>query len=65
MVDQGIEIIELLCQEENSIMEPVTVAVAEVTSALKHLNNNKAVGVMCLTNELFKLAGSLNSSPVP
>ena len=55
MVDQDIEIIELLCKEENSIMEPVTVA--EVTSALKRLNNNKAVDVMGLTSEHFKLAG--------
>ena len=55
MVDQDIEIIELLCKEENSIMEPVTVV--EVTSALKRLNNNKAVDVMGLTSEHFKLAG--------
>ena len=44
MADQDIEIIEMLCQEENSPMDPVTVA--EVTSALKRLNNNKAVDIM-------------------
>ena len=36
-------------------MDPVTEA--EVISALKWLNNNKAVGIMGLTNEHFKLAG--------
>ena len=55
MVDQDIEIIEMLCQEENSPMDPVTVA--EVTSALKRLNNNKAVDIMGLTSEHFKMAG--------
>ena len=36
-------------------MEPVTAA--EVTSALKRLNNNKAFDIMGLTSEDFKLAG--------
>ena len=36
-------------------MDPVSEA--EVTAALKRLNNNKAVDVMGLTSEQFKLAG--------
>ena len=56
MVDQDIEIIEMLCQEENAPMDPVTES--EVTSALKHLNNNKAVDIMGLTCEHFKMDGT-------
>lgn len=55
MVDLDVEVIELLCREEESPISPV--AQVEVTSALKKLNNNKAADIMGLTSEHFKLAG--------
>ena len=55
MVDSDVEAIEKLCKEECSPMDPVSEA--EITAALKRLNNNKAVDVMSLTSEHFKLAG--------
>ena len=48
-------VIELLCSEETSPIIPVTEA--EVTSALKRLNNNKAMDIMGITSKHFKLAG--------
>ena len=56
MVDLDIEVIELLCKEENSSMDPFTEAEV-IQSALKRLNNNKAVDIMGLASEHFKLAG--------
>ena len=50
-----VDVIELLCTEETSPITPVTEA--EVTSALKRLNNNKAMDIMGITSEHFKLAG--------
>ena len=55
MVDLDVEIIELLCKEESIPMDYVTVK--EVVTALKRLNYNKAVDIMGLTSEHFKLAG--------
>lgn len=55
MVDLDVEVIELLCREEESPISPVSQV--EVTSALKKLNNNKAADIMGLTSEHFKLAG--------
>ena len=55
LVDADIEAIENLCKEECSPMEPVTES--EVATALKRLNNNKAVNIMGLTSEHFKIAG--------
>ena len=55
MVDSDVEAIEKLCKEECSPMDRVSEA--EVTTALKCLNNNKAVDIMGLTSEHFKLAG--------
>ena len=55
MVDLDVEVIEFLCREEESPISPVSQT--EVTSALKKLNNNKAVDIMGLTSEHFKLAG--------
>ena len=55
LVDADIEAIENLCKEECSPMEPVTES--EVATALKRLNNNKAVDIMGLTSEHFKIAG--------
>ena len=49
------EAIEVLCREKSSSMDPVTEA--EVASALKRMNNNKAADIMGLTSELLKLAG--------
>ena len=55
MVNADVEAIEILCKEESSRMEPVSEE--EVSRALKRLNNNKAVDIMGLTSEHFKLAG--------
>ncbi|MEW8542502.1 MAG: hypothetical protein AB2693_03125, partial [Candidatus Thiodiazotropha sp.] len=55
IVDLDIESISLLCREENCPIENVTED--EVTQALRRLNNNKAVDIMGLTAEHFKLAG--------
>ena len=55
MVDLDIDVIELLCREEESPISPVSQT--EVTSALKKLNNNKAVEIIGLSSEHFKLAG--------
>ena len=49
------EVIEQICKEDNIRMDPITEK--EVKAALKRLNNNKAVDVMGLTAEHFKLAG--------
>ena len=49
------EVIEQICKEDNIRMDPITEK--EVKVALKRLNNNKAVDVMGLTAEHFKLAG--------
>ena len=55
MVDADVEVIEQICKEEISPIDPVSVK--EVKTALKRLNNNKAVDIMGLTAEHFKLAG--------
>ncbi|MCG8110719.1 MAG: reverse transcriptase family protein, partial [Candidatus Thiodiazotropha endolucinida] len=55
LVDLDVESIKQLCRDESSPVDPVTEA--EVKAALKRLNNNKAVDVMGLTSEHFKLAG--------
>ena len=55
MVDADVEVIEQICKEDNIRMDPITEK--EVKAALKRLNNNKAVDVMGLTAEHFKLAG--------
>ena len=55
MIVEDVEIIELLCKEENSSMDTFTEA--EIISTLKRLDNNKAVDIMGLTSEQFKLAG--------
>ena len=55
LVDADIETIENQCKEECSPMEPVTES--EVATALIRLNNNKAVDIMGLTSEHFKIAG--------
>ena len=55
MMDLDVEIIELLYKEESTPMDHVTVK--EVVTALKRLNNNKAVDIMGLTAQHFKLAG--------
>ena len=56
LVDADIEAIKNLCKEECcSPMEPVTES--EVATALKRLNNNKAVDIRGLTSEHFKIAG--------
>ena len=51
LVDADIEAIEDLCKDECSPMEQVSEA--EVATALKRLNNNKAVDIMSLTSEHF------------
>ena len=55
MVDLDITVIESLSKEEKSPMDPVSEA--EVVSARKRLNNNKAVDIMGLTSGHSKLAG--------
>ena len=55
MVDADVEVIEQICKEDNTRMDPITEN--EVKAALKRLNNNNAVDVMGLTAEHFKLAG--------
>ena len=55
IVDTDVEIIKDLCKDECSSIDPVTEA--EVASVFKQLNNNKAVYIMGLTSEHFKLAG--------
>ena len=55
MVDADVQVIEQICKEESSPTDPVSVK--EVKTALKRLNNNKAVDIMGLTAEHFKLAG--------
>ena len=55
MVDADVEVIEQICKEEISPIDPVSVK--EVKTALKRLNNNKAVDIMGLTAEHLKLAG--------
>ena len=55
IVDLHVEAIVVLCREESSSMDPVTEA--EVASALKGLNNNKAADIIGLTSKLLKLAG--------
>ena len=55
VVRVDVEAIEKLCKEECSAMD--SESEAEVAAALKRLNNNKAVDVMDLTGEHFKLAG--------
>ena len=55
MVDVDVEVIEQICKEESSPIDPVYVK--EVKTALKRLNNNKAVEIVGLTAVHFKLAG--------
>ena len=55
MVDADVQVIVQICKEESSPIDPVSVK--EVKTALKRLNNNKAVDIMGLTAEHFKLAG--------
>ena len=55
MVDADVHVIEQICKEESSPID--SVSVREVKTALKRLNNNKAVDIMGLTAEHFKLAG--------
>ena len=55
MVDLDVEAIEILCREGSSPMDPVTEA--EVASALKRMNINKAADILGLTSEHLKLAG--------
>ncbi|MCG7892397.1 MAG: reverse transcriptase family protein, partial [Candidatus Thiodiazotropha endolucinida] len=54
MVDADVECIESMCREENSPIAPITES--EVRTAMKRLNNNKAVDIMGLTSEHYKLA---------
>ena len=55
LVDAYIDAIENQCKEERSPMEPVTES--EVATALKRLNDFKAVDIMGLISEHFKIAG--------
>ena len=55
MIDLDIDAISLLCLAED---RPIaTIREKEVAKAMKRLNNNKAVDVMGLTSEHFKLGG--------
>ena len=55
MIDLDIEEINNGCLAEGRPISPIREK--EVSTALKRLNNNKAVDVMCLTSDHFKLGG--------
>ena len=53
MVDADVEIISTLCEAEDRHITPIREK--EVIASMKRLKNNKAVDVMGLTSEHFKL----------
>ena len=55
MVDADVEIISTLCEAEDRPITPIREK--EVIASMKRLKNNKAVDVMRLTSEHFKLGG--------